>query len=461
MTGRNAYLGEAPISKLLLKFAVPCIMGMVVTAAYNMVDQIFIGQSVGMYGNAATNVAFPLSITCTALSLMFGIGGAANFNLAQGRGQLEKARLYAGNALFMIVSSGVILSAVTLIFLRPLLCLYGATPQVLPYSVTYVGVTALGFPFLLLTVAGGHIIRADGSPTYAMLCNVAGAIINTILDPIFLFVLKWGIVGAAWATVIGQFISGVMVIVYMTRFRTVTLGWSALKPLPHYCKDVATLGLAPCFNQISMMVIQIVLNNSLTYYGALSLYGSDIPLACAGIVTKVSMLFFAVVIGIAQGMQPIVGFNYGARKYNRVKETYWKGALAATAISCVSFAVFQIFPRQIISVFGKGSAEYYLFAERFFRIFLFCIFINALQPVTSTFFTAIGKPMQGIFLSLTRQIIFLLPLLLVLPCFFGIDGIMFATPIADGLAAITALTMVFMAFRKIPSEDRSLENAQY
>ena len=448
-------LGSAAIPKLLVKFAVPCVLGMVVSATYNLVDQIFIGQSVGMYGNAATNVAFPLSITCTAISLLFGIGGAANFNLSQGRGEPEKARLFVENALFLMVLSGVLLSALTLVFLEPMIYLFGATEQVAPYAETYVGVTAIGFPFLILTVAGGHLIRGDGSPAYAMACNLVGAVINTVLDPLFLFGLKIGIVGAAWATVIGQVISGLMVIFYLTRFRSVKLGADAFRPKASYCRGVVSLGMAPFCNQLSMMVVQIVLNNSLTHYGSLSLYGSDIPLACAGIVSKVNMLFFSVVIGMAQGLQPIVGFNYGAKKYGRVKEAYLKMVIAATVVSFCSFIVFQLFPRQIISVFGEGSEEYVLFAERFFRIFLFSIFLVGIQPITSNFFTAIGKPKHGVFLSLTRQIIFFLPLLLLMPMFWGMDGILFSAPIADALSAVTAVWMAAREFKRLGKMERA------
>ncbi|HMM05204.1 MAG TPA: MATE family efflux transporter [Clostridiales bacterium] len=447
--GQENSLGTASINKLLLDYTVPCIIGMVVSAAYNIVDQLFIGQSIGMLGNAATNVAFPLAIICTAISLLFGIGGAANFNLSMGGGEQEKARLYAGNAIFLMVTVSVVLSILTLVFLKPLMVLFGATDEVLSYAMTYTGVSAIGFPFLILSVAGGHLIRADGSPGYAMACNIIGAVINAILNPIFLFGLKTGIEGAAYATVIAQIIAGSMVIFYLTHFKTVKLNWKALKPIPGYCLRVVTLGMAPFFNQLAMMVVQVVLNNSLTYYGAHSLFGSEIPLACAGIITKVNMLFFAVVIGMSQGLQPIVSFNYGAGKYLRVKEAYWKMAVAATVISFVSFVVFQIFPKEIIALFGEGDKEYFLFAERFFRIFLFCVFIDGIQPITANFFTAIGRPGKGVFLSLTRQVIFLLPLLLLLPVFYGMDGIMYSAPIADALSAVIAIVLVIGEFRRI------------
>jgi Na+-driven multidrug efflux pump len=229
----------------------------------------------------------------------------------------------------------------------------------------------------------------------------------------------------------------------------VKLNFAALKPLPFYAFGVVTIGLAPFFNQLSMMVVQVVLNNSLTYYGGFSIYGSDIPLACAGIVAKVNMLFFAVVIGMAQGLQPIVSFNYGAKRYDRVKEAYWKMAVAATVISFISFAVFQLFPREIIALFGEAEEIYFVFAERFFRIFLFCIFIDGIQPITSNFFTAIGKPGKGVFLSLTRQVIFLLPLLLILPFIFGINGIMFSAPVADALSAVIAIILVVREWKRM------------
>ena len=435
-------LGTAPIPQLLVKFAVPCILGMLVSAAYNIVDQIFIGHAIGMYGNAATNVAFPFAFICTSVSLLCGIGGAANFNLCQGRGEHDKARLFIGNALFLMTAIGIGLAIVTLVFLRPILILFGGTPDVLPYAESYVAVSAIGFPCLILSEAGGHIIRGDGSPNYAMACNVVGAVINAVLDPIFLFGFKTGIAGAAWATVIAQVISGVMVICYLRRFRSVKLTRDCFRPRGEYCRRVLSLGMAPCFNQLAMMVVQVVLNNSFTYYGALSVYGSDIPLAINGIVAKVNMMFFAFCIGMSQGLQPIVGFNYGAKKYDRVREAYLKMAVAATLVCVVAFLVYQFLPRPILSLFGGGSEDYYAFGERFFRIYFFGIFLAGIQPITANFFTAIGKPRHGVFLSLTRQIIFLLPLIVLLPQFFGIDGILFAAPIADLISAIVTLTFI-------------------
>ncbi|MBO5373643.1 MAG: MATE family efflux transporter [Lachnospiraceae bacterium] len=435
-------LGTAPIGKLLCKFAIPSIIAMVVSALYNIVDQFFIGQSIGELGNAATNVAFPLSTSCTALALLFGVGAAAAFNLSMGREEKDKALYYVGNAAVCMFCSGVVLCLIAQIFLEPMLVFFGSPNHVLPYAKEYVRIVSLGFPFLILTTGGAHLVRADGSPQYSMMCNLTGAIINTILDPLFIFGFDMGMTGAALATIIGQSISGMMVIFYLYRYKTGRLEKKHLLPQWSFAGYAMSLGLAQCFNQIAMMVVQIVMNNSLTYYGAMSIYGEAIPLASAGIINKVSFIFFSVCIGISHGMQPISSFNYGAKQYDRVKKVVRLSLMAGTIICTMAFLLFQIFPRQIIGLFGDGSDIYFSFAERYFHIYLFFTFINNVQPLSSNFFTSIGKPKKGIFLSLTRQIIFLLPLIVVFPLFLGIDGIMYAGPIADFMAAMVSALML-------------------
>lgn len=440
-------LGSEPVSTLLRRFAVPSVIAMLVSALYNMVDQLFIGHSIGVLGNAATNVAFPLSMVCTSIGLLCGIGGAANFNLCMGRREPEHAKSYVGSAISMLAILGVILCVAVQLFLRPMMLLFGATPDVIDYACTYTRITSIGFPFLIVTIGGSNLIRADGSPKFSMLCNLIGAIVNTILDPLFIFVFHMGMAGAALATITGQILSFALVVFYLRGFKTLPLSLSDLKPNMACWARIAALGATPAFNQVAMMVVQIVMNNTLTYYGSNSVYGSDIPLACAGIISKVNMLFFSFVIGISQGLQPIVSFNFGAQKYDRVKDAYKKAVFAATAISIVAFLCFQFFPRQIIGIFGSGSEEYLHFAERYFRIFLFFTFLNGIQPVSSNFFTSIGAPKKGIFLSLTRQIIFLLPLLLIFPYLFGIDGVMYTAPIADLAAASVSIVMVVREFK--------------
>ena len=440
-------LGSEPVSSLLRRFAIPSVIAMLVSALYNMVDQLFIGHSIGVLGNAATNVAFPLSMVCTSIGLLCGIGGAANFNLCMGRREPEHAKSYVGSAISMLAILGVILCVAVQLFLRPMMLLFGATPDVIDYACTYTRITSIGFPFLIVTIGGSNLIRADGSPKFSILFNLVGAIVNTILDPLFIFVFHMCMAGAALASITGQILSFALVVFYLRGFKTLPLSLSDLKPNMACWARIAALGATPAFNQVAMMVVQIVMNNTLTHYGSNSVYGSDIPLACAGIISKVNMLFFSFVIGISQGLQPIVSFNFGAQKYDRVKDAYKKAVFAATAISIVAFLCFQFFPRQIIGIFGSGSEEYLHFAERYFRIFLFFTFLNGIQPVSSNFFTSIGAPKKGIFLSLTRQIIFLLPLLLIFPYLFGIDGVMYTAPIADLAAASVSIVMVVREFK--------------
>lgn len=432
-------LAEEKIGRLIARFAVPAIISMLVSSLYNIVDQIFIGQGVGMLGNAATNIAFPVSIICTATALLLGIGSASNYNLEAGAGRNDRAAEIAGNGLAMLVICGVVIGAVVLIFLNPLLHLFGVTKEILPYAQDYTGITAIGIPFLILTTGGNHLIRADRSPTYSMTCMLTGAILNTILDPLFIFVCHWGIKGAAAATVIGQVVSGLMVIYYFSKKRKMDLKQSMFVPKAGYLKMIVSLGMASCINQIAMAIVQITMNNTLRYYGAQSMYGSEIPLACVGVISKVNMVFMAIAIGIAQGCQPIWGFNYGAHNYDRVMEAYKKAFAICIVLGVVFFGCFQLFPRQIVSIFGSGSEVYFHFAERYFRIFMFVTFMNGIQPMSSGFFTSIGKSKLGIVVSLTRQIIFLLPLILIFPLFMGIDGVMYAGPIADGAAALVAI----------------------
>ncbi len=441
-------LGEERINKLLRSFAIPSIVSMLVGSLYNIVDQFFIGQTVGELGNAATNIAFPLSTSCTAIALLFGIGGASAFNIALGSGDKKKATRYMGNAVVMLFCLGLILCVITQLFLEPMLRFFGSPENVLDYAKTYTRITSFGFPFLILSIGGGHLIRADGRPKVTMLCNMTGAVINTILDALFVFGFRWGMTGAALATVVGQFVAACMAAWFLAHCRTISLRRVHLLVRLENVKRIISLGMAPFSNQLAMMLVQIIMNKSLKYYGSMSVYGEAVPIACSGIISKVNMVFMAFVIGISQGLQPIASFNYGAKQYKRVKEAYLKAITCGAVMAITAFLLFQIFPRQIISIFGDGSAAYYTFAEKYFHIFLFFTFVNFLQPITSNFFTAIGKPKVGSFLALTRQIIFLLPLIILFPLFMGIDGIMYAGPIADFMAAVVVTVMVFRELRK-------------
>jgi len=445
---QNNPLGEKDTAQLLRQFAIPSIVSMLVGSLYNIVDQFFIGRSVGPLGNAATNIAFPLSISCVAIALLFGIGGASNFNISMGQKDRQKAVYYMGNAATLLVLCGTLLCIIAQLFLEQLLKFFGSPIDVLEYAKTYTRITSIGFPFLILTTGGAHLIRADGRPQISMLCNLIGAITNTILDAIFVFILNWGMSGAAIATIIGQILSASLTCYYLSHCQTVRLEKKHLLVHRDNFIHIISLGAAPCTNQLSMMVIQIVMNKSLKYYGALSVYGESIPIACVGIITKVNQVFMSFIIGISQGLQPIVSFNYGARLFGRVKKAYRQAIIVSMGLAIFAFLMFQIFPRQIISLFGDGSEEYYRFAIRYFHVFLFFTFLNFIQPITSNFFTAIGKPRVGIFLSLTRQIIYLLPLLLLFPLFLGIDGLMYAGPVADFLAASTTTFMILRELKR-------------
>lgn len=457
MQENNNPLGTEPIGKLLKKFAVPSIISMLVMSLYNIVDQIFIGQKVGELGNAATNVAFPLTTLCLATALTLGIGAAAGFNLNMGAGDTKKAPYFIGNAITLMLTVGLVLAVITAFFMKPMLLFFGSTENVLPYAIEYTAVLAIGYPAAILSAGGAHLIRADGSPNFSMACNLAGAIINVILDYVFVIVFNWGMTGAAIATIIGQYVATIMVLWYLTRFKTVKLKKEYFIPKKKICTKTCHLGMAQGLNQLAIMLVQIVMNKTLTYYGALSSFGADIPLAVCGIVMKVNQVYFSVCIGVAQGMQPIVSFNRGAGKFDRVRKTYRMALTCNIIISCLAFVVFQLFPEQLLSIFGSGSEAYVQFGIKFFRIFLFMTFLNGIQPITSTFCTVIGEPNKGTFLSLTRQVICFIPLMLVLPFAFaeiggqamGIEGVMYVAPISDFLAAVLSLIVVKKVFKTL------------
>ena len=442
-------LGTERIRKLLPGFVIPCAIAMLVNALYNIVDQIFIGQGVGPLGNGATTVAFPLTTISLALALMMGQGGASKQNLELGAGNRERSEQAVGNMLVLLAAAGLLLLVVGLFFLEPLLRFFGATPDNLPYAIEYTRIILWGLPFVVVATGFNNCIRADGSPRYAMGSMLTGAIINTVLDPLFILGFKWGLAGAAYATIIGQIVVCLLSLRYIPRFRHIRLDKSKFKVELPLCRQIVSLGVASFGNQISMAVVQIVLNNLMGYYGALSVYGKDIPLACVGIVIKVNMVFFSLIIGVAQGSQPLISYNYGAKKYDRVKETYKTAVFMASMVAVCSFLLFQLLPRQIIALFGEGSAEYYEFAVKCFHILLFATFVNGIQPVTTIFFTSIGRGLKGTFIALTRQILLLLPLLLLFSRLWGIEGILYAMPVADFTAFLIAILFVLREFRNM------------
>ncbi len=449
------------IPKLLRGFALPSITATLVSSLYNIVDQIFIGQGVGYLGNAATNVSYPLTTICLAISLLIGIGSASRFSIYLGANENKKAANLVGNGVVMMAGAGLIYLILGEIFLSQSLKIFGATEEIMPYAMQYAGITLLGMPFLIMTNGISNLIRADGSPKYSMACMVTGAIVNTILDPIFIFVFKWGLIGAALATVLGQVVSFFLAIFYLKKFKTIKLTKSCFKM--NFKDNLKTLcmGISSCINQVAITIVQIVLNNSLTYYGALSVYGKEIPLAACGIVMKTNAILLSIVVGISQGVQPIIGFNFGARKYDRVKKAFLEAIKWNFAVSIVGFCLFQFFPKQIISIFGTGDDLYYEFAILFMRTFLFMVIVNGVQLLSSNFFTAIGKAVKGLLLSLTRQVFFLIPLILILPLKFGIFGVLLAGPVADFIAFIVSVIFIYKEFKVLNYKEKLLsQNSQ-
>lgn len=439
-------LGYEKISKLLRSFAVPSITATLVSSLYNIVDQVFIGQGVGYLGNAATNVSYPLSTICLAISLLIGIGSASRFSICLGRGDTDQAAKIAGNGVTLMVLAGILYLVLGEVLLTPMLRIFGATTEVMPYAQSYASIILIGMPFLILTNGISNLIRADGSPKYSMICMVAGAVVNTILDPIFIFVFQWGMFGAALATILGQILSFLLAIRYLWAFRTITLEKECFRPDWRDGLHTLSMGISSSVNQIAITIVQAVLNNSLTYYGAMSVYGEDIPLAACGIVMKTNAILLSIIVGISQGVQPIIGFNYGARKYDRVKQAYLLAIRWNFVISAVGFLLFQLFPRPIISIFGSGEELYFDFAVLFMRTFLFMVIVNGVQVLSSSFFTAIGKALKGLLLSLTRQVFFLIPLILILPLWLGIFGVLLAGPIADFIAFVVSVLLVKKEF---------------
>lgn len=452
-------LGYEKISKLLRGFAIPSITATLVSSLYNIVDQVFIGQGVGYLGNAATNVSYPLSTICLAISLLLGIGSASRFSIYLGKNDPERAARLVGNGIVLMAGAGVLYLLLGEIFLVPLLWVFGATGEIMPFAREYSGTVLLGMPFLILTNGISNLIRADGSPRYSMLCMVAGAIVNTILDPVFIFVLDWGVFGAALATILGQFLSFALALRYLWHFRTVELTRACFHLELRDNLRTLYMGVSSCINQIAITLVQIVLNNSLTYYGALSIYGKEIPLAACGIVMKTNAILLSIIVGISQGVQPIIGYNFGAGKYDRVRQAYLLAIRWNFIVSAVGFCLFQFFPADIISLFGDGEPLYFEFAILFMRTFLFMVLVNGVQLLSSNFFTAIGKALKGLLLSLTRQVFFLIPLIFLLPLHFGIFGVLLAGPIADFIAFVVSIIFVFREFKVLTSQQREANSA--
>lgn len=453
-------LGVAPITRLIWKFAVPSIISMLVSAAYNVTDQIFIGQLVGIFGNAATNVSFPMTVFTSAVGLMFGTGTAANLNICMGAKKMRDAERYLGVGITLMSTVGIVIMAAALLFRTQILILCGATENVLPFAEDYFRIYAYSIPFFMFTMAASYIIRADGSPGYSMICIASGAVLNIILDWLFMYVFLWGIKGAAAATAVAQVISFALSVAYLPRFKSIKIKASMLRIRWKYTIDIMKLGIPNFINHVIMAVVNIVMNNTLTHYGAFThngeaaAYGADIPLAVAGVITKLNAILIALTVGLSQGCQPVFSFNMGAKQYKRVKEAYKKAVIAEIAISILVFAALQLFPRQIVSIFGSGEELYYEFAERYLKVFMLMVCVFGVQPLSVAFFTSTGYSRLGAILSASRQGVFLIPLIIVLPLFLDMNGVLISGPIADAMACILSVTLVIYSFRNMTAMEK-------
>lgn len=445
----NHYLAEEKIGKLMLKFSIPCIMSLLVSALYNIVDQIFIGRGVGYLGNGATNVVFPITIIALAIALMIGDGCAAYLSICQGKKDAESANRSVGNAVVVLVIAGIVLTLLFVLLKDHILAAFGVTENNIAYAREYFDYIVIGLPFFIFGNAVNSIIRADGSPQFAMLSTLIGCIINVIFDPIAIFVLGWGMRGAALATIAGQIVTAVLSAGYLTRMKAVKLQKSCFRLSAGLLKQILPLGISSFLTQMSIVVIMGVMNNTLVAYGAKSKYGADIPLTVVGIVMKVFQIVISVVVGIAAGSQPIVGYNYGAGKNERVKKIYATMMRAEVIVGIVSTVVFEVFPLSIIRIFGSESELYNEFAVLAFRIYLCTIIFCCVQKATSIFLQSLGKPVMSLGLSLLRDFILSIPLILLFPRFFGVVGALYSAPVADVISLIVVVFMMRSVYKEL------------
>lgn len=456
----NRYLAEEPIERLMLKFSIPCIMSLLVSALYNIVDQIFIGRGVGYLGNGATNVVFPITIIALSLALLIGDGCAAFLSICQGKKDDENAHRSVGNAILFTILVSIVLTIFFILMKNQVLLGFGATENTLAYADEYFTYIVIGIPFFMFANMMNSIIRADGSPQFAMLSTLAGCLINVILDPLAIFVLGWGMMGAALATIIGQIVTAILALYYVKHLKSVTLTKSSFHLRFSLLKQILPLGISSFLTQISIVVIMGVMNNVLVIFGAQSKYGADIPLTVVGIVMKVFQIVISFVVGIAAGAQPIVGYNYGAQQMQRVKKLFRTMLLAEVAVGLVAMVCFEFFPLQIILIFGSENDLYNEFAVLAFRLYLGTIVLCCVQKATSIFLQSLGKPVLSIGLSLLRDFVLSVPFVLLLPNMFGVEGTLYSAPLADIISFFVVIAVSIYILRHLDAE-HALANEYY
>lgn len=460
MEQTNQFLGTEQVAKLMRKYAVPCIISLLIGALYNIVDQIFIANAdyLGSYGNAANTVVFPLTVVALAIAVLIGDGCCTFVSISLGKGELKTARQSIGNAILLIVSGSVLLTALYLLFSDSLIAMFGGTvnAETFRYSQEYFFYITLGLPFYMFGQAVNPIIRADGNPKFAMLSTLAGAVINLVLDPIFIFVCRWGMMGAAVATVIGQIVTAALAVWYLLHMKSLRPGQSDFKPNRFICARILSLGITSFLSQISLVAAMAAINNMLRKYGALdTIFGqaqfAQIPMAVVGIVMKFFQIVISVVVGMAAGCIPVVGFNIGAGKKTRVKELFTRLLLSEAVVGIIALFLAECFPRQLIAIFGAAneSSYYTAFAVKAFRIYLCMIVLACVNKACFIFLQAIGKALASTLLSMFREVVFGVGFALLLPVFFGLDGVLYSMPVSDVLTFAIALFLIVRTYREL------------
>ena len=456
----NRFLGEEHIGKLMQKYAIPCIISLLVGALYNIVDQIFIANAsyLGSYGNAANTVVFPLTVIALAIAVMIGDGCCAFVSLSLGKKRAETAKKSVGNSIIMVIFSGLVLCAVYLIFSNQIIAMFGGTvnAETFRHSKEYFFYITLGIPFYMFGQAMNPIIRADGSPKFAMASTLAGAVLNIILDPICIFVFKWGMMGAAAATVFGQVVTAVLAVWYIVHMKLVKPAGADFTMDRNICRRTLILGLTSFLSQISLVAAMAAINNMIRKYGALDpVFGleqyAQIPMAVVGIVMKFFQIVISIVVGMAAGCIPIVGFNMGAGKLERVKELFTKLLIAEATVGLAALIIVELFPQQLIKIFGAANESTYYtdFAIKAFRIYLCMVVFACVNKACFIFLQAMGKAMESTVLSMIREIVFGVGFALLLPLYFGLDGVLYSMPLSDIMTFVIALFLIIKTYRQL------------
>jgi Na+-driven multidrug efflux pump len=457
---KNAFLEKESVGKLMLKYSVPCIISLLVAALYNIVDQIFIANAdyLGSYGNAANTAVYPLTVIALAVAVMIGDGCCAYVSIKQGSGEHDKVSRSIGSAVVVSVIAGIVITAVYALFADQLIIMFGGgvNDETFRLSKEYFIYITAGIPFYVFGQAMNPVIRSDGSPRFAMISTLAGAVVNIILDPVFIFTFRLGMMGAAVATVLGQVLTAALAIIYLTRMKTVKLSRSSLRFHSSVAREYIPLGICSFLSQISLVAAMAAINNMLKKYGALDpIFGQDmysqIPMAVIGIVMKFFQIVISVVIGMAAGCIPVVGYNVGAGRNDRVKKLLTRLLIAEAAVGAIGLIAVELFPRQLIGIFGAANESVYYtdFAVRSFRVYL-CLLIPAcINKAAFIFLQSLGKPVTSTMLSMVREVIFGVGFALLLPIWFGLDGVLYSMPLSDALAFIVSLIVIAATYREL------------